>query len=825
MTYAGGGGGATCDGTCSPAGTGGAGGSGGGGRGQAGSNSVQNGTDGLGGGGGGAQGTNGGRGGNGVVIVRYATPAVSTLDTITLTTDSSGIVSLNIPEFVAAGTYTQTITAKDSAGSSASATINITISKATPTVSLSLPGGATTATYGTPVVITATSTTRGTVTFKKGGTDITGCVGTSTTGGASTCTWTPTDTSTVTITAAFTPADTSNYNSTTSSNFVVSVLQADTLTVSFTNQTVTFSETGTAISRAFTLAGLATIDTVTSIATAITGTANDLTTVNVTGSAVMGAPGTSSVTKAGTFSLSGTGITFGGATKASYYKAIAYAPGTITVNRAGNAITLNYGASNTVTYKPTGTETATVTYKGTTTKSFSTTSSTNCTVDPTTGALTTVLAGSCDVSVTVAAGPNYLGDTITATIRIDKAPRTVTISSAATTLKYGDTTTVITLISAETATAGISVSMGSTTGCSLDVNTGILTAISGTTTCSFTASAQEGTNYLGATSNTVNVTLSKANAPVLTLTAPANVNYSATATSATMPTPTFTITGLKLTDTLTAVSGITISYVATGTYPYNSTTVPTNANTYSLTPTSITLSSGSMSNYNTPTFSSVNWTINQINQDTLTVKSLFQEGISVPYDIQYSGGSTGGAVTGQILTGGTASLCTFVGINLRANSTGTCFIRLKMSGNQNYFDVFSDTYTVLIAKFVQGIFKFDSLAQGPGGITISSQVPVTKGPDVCTSNCQPKITGVSATSVFIGDPITLTGINFATATEVIFNLDFSVSVFQIDGGGTSITVIVPSDLDPGSGGINVRSPQGLSPMYLGVTFKASNVVG
>lgn len=164
-------------------------------------------------------------------------------------------------------------------------------------------------------------------------------------------------------------------------------------------------------------------------------------------------------------------------------------------------------------------------------------------------------------------------------------------------------------------------------------------------------------------------------------------------------------------------------------------------------------------------------------------------------------------------------MCAFVGINLRANSTGTCFIRLKMAGNQNYFDVYSDTYTVLIANFKQNIFNFDSLVQGAGGIAITSQVPITKGQSICSSNCQPKITAVSSNNVAIGDALTITGINFATATEVIFTLDASVTTFTVDGTGTTIVVVVPVDAPLGAGGINVRSPSGLSPMYLGLTFR------
>lgn len=768
--------------------------------------------------------SNSSAGATGVVIVRYLTPTVVSSSQLNIYTDtylaSPGKIVIGVPDSITVGSYVETFTVTDSAATPAVTTyvVTINIAKATPIVSVALPDGGSIATYGSPAGLTSTSSAAGAFTFKKGGTDISGCVSRSTSGGSATCNWTPTDTSTVTISAAFTPTDTTNYNSVSSSNFTLNVNQADTLTVTFGSQNLIFSESGTAVSRAFTLSGLASIDTVTAVSTAITGTANDGTTVNVTGSATNGSPGTSSVSKAGTFSLSGTSVTFSGSTRASYYKAISYVPGTITVNKAGNPITVNYGVSNTVTYKQTGTETATVSYRGSGAKTFSTTSTSYCSLDASSGALTTLQSGSCDVSLFVDESANYLGDTITATVRINKATRVATLTSVANSLKYGETTTVTVALSAEPMDATPSISTGASGGCSVDLATLTITAISGTSTCTLVLTAPETNKYLAASSSPLAITLNKAEAPVLTLTAPANVDYSPTATSATMPSPTFTITGLKLTDTLTAVSGITISYVATGTYPYNSATVPTSANTYALTPTAITLSSGSMGNYNSPTFTSVNWTINKINQETLTVKSLFQEGISVPYDIQYVGGSTAGAVTGEIIAGGSATGCAFSGINLRASSTGTCRIRLKMAANQNYFDIYSDTYTVLIARFVQNTFNFDAPPSGTV-IVINSAVPVTKGPDACTSNCQPKVTSVSPTTVFLGDPLTITGVNFTDATEVIFDLDWSVTSFQIDNGGTTITVIVPSDLDVGPGVLNVRSPQGLSPLFQGFTVR------
>jgi hypothetical protein len=769
-------------------------------------------------------------GGSGVVVIKYLTPTVSDRTRFDIYTDtntaSSAKIVVSIADSITVGSYVQTFTVKDSANSSTTYTVNMVIAKATPTVSFSIPGGGSSATYGTPVALTATSSTSGKFTFKKGSTNITDCVDQQTSGGTATCNWTPTDTNTVTMSASFTPSDLTNYNTVTTSNFTLSVLQADTLTVTFTDQNLTYSESGTAVSRAFTITGLASIDTVTAVATAITGTANDSSAVNVTGTANSGAAGTSTLTKAGVFSLSGTGVTFSGSTKASYYKAIAYTPGVVTVNKAGNVMTLLYGSANTITYKPTGTETATATYKGAGTKSFSTTTSTYCTVDPTTGALTTVKAGSCDVQFAVADGPNYLGDTITATVRINKAARTITAASAASSLKYGETSTVTYSVSAETSTASISISTGSTTGCSIDITAGILTATSGTATCSFTAIVGEGTNYLAATSNTVSVTLSKANAPVLTLTPPANVDYSTTATSASMSLPTFAITGLKLSDTLTAISGITLNYVATGTYAYNSTTVPVNANTYTITPSAITLSSGDISNYNTPTYTGVSWIINQINQESLTVKSLFQEGITVPFDIQYTGGTTGGTVSGTIVAGGTASNCYFVGRNLRANSTGTCLIQLTMLGNQNYRDVTTDVTTVLIAKFVQNTFNFDAPPAGTV-IALNSQVPIVLGPISCTENCQPTITDVSPMSVTVGSLISITGTNFTGADTVIFNRNILVTTFQVDNNGTTITVSVPSNAvsAEGAGSVTVRNAGKPSFRFSGLTFYNAPALG
>jgi hypothetical protein len=839
VTYAGGGGGgAGSDDTYSNSAAcisdsprEGFGGTGGGGNGSKCLNDGSNGSSGLGGGGGGGgyqylssggnQNARGGTGGSGTVIVRYLTPAPDTSTTAltmtTLSTNPTGSLQLsaprNLPVLVNNATYSQSVTVTDAVGSTGATPVTITlaVTKATPTISLSIPGGGTTATYGSPVSLTATSTIPGTFNFRKAGTSILGCNSRSTTNGQAICSWTPNDTSTSVISTVFTPTDSNNYNTVTSSDLTLTVLQAETLTVTFNAQTFTYTGSAALISRSYTLNGLSSIDSITAVTTVVTGSANDASSYN----------NSTSPTKAGTYSLTGSAVTFSGSTKASYYKGISYVAGTITINRAGNAITLNYGTNNTVTYKPTGTETATVTYLGDGVRTFESANSTYCTVDSSTGAMSTGQAGNCDVRLGVAQSTNYLGDTITASVLIKRAPRTITITSAANSLKYGETTTITTLVNNGPLDGFISYSNGSTTGCSYDSAANILTAISGTATCSITALIGVGTNYESATSTSISVTLNKANAPVVTLTAPASVDYSPIATASDMPEPTFSITGLKLNDTSTVLSDMTITYVATGSFTYNSTTVPTGANTYTIIPSALVLSNGTLGNYQTPTYVPASWTINKIVQDSLTVTSLFQEGISVPYEIQYVGGSTNGSVSLAIVSGGTATACSPLGMNLRASSTGTCVIQITMAGNQNYLNVSSETITVVIASFIQYILNFDNLASGSTAISITSEVPINVDVFQCSNDCIPEIASLSATTFQDGDQIVITGIDFANATEVIFNRKAFVSRdngMSVDSN-TQITVVVPSGLAiSANGSISVKSGSKVSNRIIGLTI-------
>ena len=755
-------------------------------------------------------------GASGVVVIKYLTPDTQDNTYITAQVDTytvTGKIILNIPDSITVGTYTEALTIKDSAGASFGPwTVTMAVNKATPSLSFAIPGGGSSVTYGTPVLLTGTASTTGTFNFKIGTTSITSCGSKPTTSGIATCSWTPTIPGSTTVTADFSPSDLIDFNVPSSANLALTVNKADTITVTFVNQELTYTGSTLVVNQSYTISGLVNSDSITAISKKFVGAAN--------GASAGSYNSVTAPTNAGLYTLNAETTTSfvsltssGGNVSATNYLGVIFVGGTITVNRASNAIAFNYGINNAVTYSPSGTETATITSFGDGIKSFTTVSASQCSVDGSSGVMTKLAAGICSITMSVTQGTNHLANTITAPVTINKAPRTIALSRSATTLKYSETSTVSYAISAETSTGLISYTISDGTKCSFNESTLILTAISGSSSCTLNASITEGTNYLASNSAGVVFNLNLADAPIVTTVPPADNDYLQSSGN-----PSIQVTGLKLSDTTTATSA-TFTYVASGTYPYSSTTKPTNANSYSITPSALILTSGSLANYQTPQYVPANWSINRIAQSPVKVLTTLQDSITVPIDITVSGGTTAGLLSITILGGGTASGCSAVNMNLRANSTGTCIFTVNMAGNQNYLPVTSDTATLIIANYVQTYFNFDAVVSGGGGISISSEVPLVKGPE-CSTLCIPTISSVSPTTFQSGDLIVITGVDFANATAVIFNRSVTVTTFQIDSN-TQITVQVPTGLtSPGvsaPASISIQSPGKLSFRFSGLT--------
>ena len=104
-------------------------------------------------------------------------------------------------------------------------------------------------------------------------------------------------------------------------------------------------------------------------------------------------------------------------------------------------------------------------------------------------------------------------------------------------------------------------------------------------------------------------------------------------------------------------------------------------------------------------------------------------------------------------------------------------------------------------------------------ITINSEVPITKGADSCTLNCQPTITdiqdanGTSITALRAGQTIWIIGTNFNTATAVYFKRNLPADGFQIDSD-TKIIATIPSAIQPNPG-------ESSSPLTISISVVAS----
>ena len=780
-------------------------------------------------------------GGSGVVVVRYVTPVMDT-QTVTLNTVSNGLnsidgsVTLTIPQYTPVGSITsKLIRLVQSNGTSNDYTVNVTINKATPTVTLSLPGGSTSAKYGSPVQITATTSTAGSVTFKFLGANISSCLSVATVNNVATCNWVPTTVGSKQFGADFVPTDTNNYENASAVNTNFTLSKADTLTVTAGNESFTFVlDTPAPVTSKASFIGLVGSDSITAVSMIYTGTANDGSSyANTTAPTLAGTYSITPNFPTQTSALTYTNIdstvaaricrqvppgvvqcTGGDPVISDYYESITVVSGTLTINRATPTITFAYPDSNTVTYTPTGTYSpSAVSRSGTGVGSVLTTTPETCSIDALTGAVSTLSAGNCGLVLNVDQDPNYLAGSNSINVVIEKASRTVTLTAPVSTLKYTETTTVTTSLSGGSGDGIITYSLNSTPGCSFDGLSGLLTATSGTQACTLNATVAEGANYLAAsTTSNLSITTAKADAPVVTIETLTAVDY--VPGQRAQISVTYAVTGFKGTD---AASSVTLTYAlvstVVGSHTYSSTTVPTDAGTYSITPSALVMDRGLLSNYNTPNYASsaITFVINRIAQAPITFDNVNGE-VDVPFALVARGGSSTGAASFAVVSGAT---CLVLNGELRATTAGKCVLTVTRAEDRNYLSITSDTVTVSVRNFVlTPIFVFGN---GSTGISLATNTTLTKGESRCTVGCVPTLTGISPAQAAPGEFIVLTGTEFADPVRVIFNSSVDATTVTIDSD-TQITVEVPAGLvTSGDDYIEVETPGGTTSSLYGFT--------
>jgi hypothetical protein len=246
------------------------------------------------------------------------------------------------------------------------------------------------------------------------------------------------------------------------------------------------------------------------------------------------------------------------------------------------------------------------------------------------------------------------------------------------------------------------------------------------------------------------------------------------------------------------------SFLATSTSTINygpSTTKPTGAGTYVITPSALTLSSGDANNYVAITYRTSTLTINKAAQAALVVTPLYNvfNGNPTSATLYTTGGTDTGTVTYSYVSSlSTASGCALSGLNssiVTVTSAGTCRIVATKAATDNYLIAVSDTGTVTF-------YEYTSKIPGSRAAAYSTEI-VLSGTTPWTSN------GLAPTITFTGTDIsaapggqfTISGSGFVGARLVrVSGVNAAFTVLS----DTSLRITMPSGLVGISGPIYVE---------------------
>jgi hypothetical protein len=250
------------------------------------------------------------------------------------------------------------------------------------------------------------------------------------------------------------------------------------------------------------------------------------------------------------------------------------------------------------------------------------------------------------------------------------------------------------------------------------------------------------------------------------------------------------------------------SFLATSTSTINygpSTTKPTNAATYTITPSALTFSSGAVSNYVAVTYRTSTLTINKAAQAALSVVPLYNvfNGNPTTGTLLSTGGSDTGTVTyAYVELGSTAGGCALSGADsstVTVTSAGTCRIVATKAATDNYLIAISDTATVTFYLYVT-YFPEPRAATTPTEIVISSAPVWTSNGLAPTINSTGDFTAQSP-----GGSFTISGTGFV-GTRLV-RVSGTNAVFTVLSD-TSLQVTMPSGLVGISGPIYVEKAEG-----------------
>jgi hypothetical protein len=212
-----------------------------------------------------------------------------------------------------------------------------------------------------------------------------------------------------------------------------------------------------------------------------------------------------------------------------------------------------------------------------------------------------------------------------------------------------------------------------------------------------------------------------------------------------------------------------------------STTAPTNAGSYYITPSALTLAGGITTDYYSATlYQSGELTINKAIQAAFTNYSSLSAILGSYFTIYKFGGSGDGQES-LTVSNGTASGCTISNTSLTASTSGTCVIAASKAASENYLQADS-TFSVNFFYYVPEPVAPVSTVQTEIAIAVKNSWSAN-------ATVGPTITSISPSSGPIGTTVTITGTGFDGVDVIKIGRRLLTSITGVSS--TSITGVIP----------------------------------
>jgi len=212
-----------------------------------------------------------------------------------------------------------------------------------------------------------------------------------------------------------------------------------------------------------------------------------------------------------------------------------------------------------------------------------------------------------------------------------------------------------------------------------------------------------------------------------------------------------------------------------------SVTPPTNAGSYAITPSALTLGSGVTTDYYKATlYETATLTINKASQAAFTSYQTLLGIFGTAFTIYTFGGSGDGVET-VTATNGTATGCVLSGTVLTVAAAGTCVITATKATSENYLEA-SSTFSVILYYFVPEAAA--PVSNTPTQIAVAISNGWSLNPSI-----GPTITGISPTSGPVGTVVTISGTGMDGVDTIRIGRKNLTSVTGISS--TSVSGVIP----------------------------------